>query len=197
MIDSTVSECALHTIFYLKGQCHEIFCFKFFSWIIFPQAPKNNIRVISNFFENLRRYRKSRCPTGINTTGGKFAAGVNYTGINDTRGKFATGTSGVTIENGGKLPPPVLTTPAVNLTSVTMGTISVFLHLEVNKKTKIYLYVKSTTQRCPNKIFKTFLIEDFFICHWWCNITENIERVSIYHSRICSIYNKPSRSCWI
>ena len=27
---------------------------------------------------------------------------------------------------------------------------------------KMYLYVNSTTQRCPNKIFKTFLIEDFF-----------------------------------
>ncbi len=34
----------------LKGQCHEIFFFRFFSWIIFPQAPENNIRVNSNFF---------------------------------------------------------------------------------------------------------------------------------------------------
>ncbi len=34
----------------LKGQCHEIFCFRFFSWIAFPQAPDNNSRVISNFF---------------------------------------------------------------------------------------------------------------------------------------------------
>jgi hypothetical protein len=59
------------------------------------------------------------------------------------------------------LPPPVLTTQAVNLPLGTMGTISDFLHLEVNKKTKIYLLVKSTTQRCPNKTFKTFLIEDF------------------------------------
>ncbi len=40
----------------LKGQCHEIFCFRFFSWITFPQAPDNNIRIISNFFENSRRY---------------------------------------------------------------------------------------------------------------------------------------------
>ncbi len=38
----------------LKGQCHEIFCFRFFSWI--PQAPDNNIRIISKFFENSRRY---------------------------------------------------------------------------------------------------------------------------------------------
>ncbi len=39
--------------------------------------------------------RKSRCTTGVNDTGGKFAAGVNRrqiaAGINDTGGKFATG----------------------------------------------------------------------------------------------------------
>ncbi len=59
----------------LKGQCHEIFCLKFFSRIIFPQP---------------QRYRRQichRCPrrrwqiaTGINNTGGKFATGVNDTG---------------------------------------------------------------------------------------------------------------------
>jgi hypothetical protein len=32
----------------------------------------------------------------------------------------------------------------------------------VNLKAKIYIYVNSTTQRCPNKIIKIFLIEDFF-----------------------------------
>ncbi len=40
----------------LKGQCHEIFCFWFFSWINFPQASDYTIRVVSNFFENSRRY---------------------------------------------------------------------------------------------------------------------------------------------
>ncbi len=40
----------------LKGQCHEIFCFWFFSWISFPQAPEYTIRAVSNFFENSRRY---------------------------------------------------------------------------------------------------------------------------------------------
>ncbi len=40
----------------LKGQCHEIFCFRLFSWITFPQAPDNNFTIISNFFENSRRY---------------------------------------------------------------------------------------------------------------------------------------------
>ncbi len=40
----------------LKGQCHKIFCFWFFSWISFPQAPEYPIRIISNFFENSLRY---------------------------------------------------------------------------------------------------------------------------------------------
>ncbi len=35
-------------------------------------------------------------------------------------------------------------------------------HLKVNLKAKIYIYVNSTTQRCPNKIIKIFLLEDFF-----------------------------------
>jgi hypothetical protein len=32
----------------------------------------------------------------------------------------------------------------------------------VNLKAKIYIYVNSTTQRCPNKIIKIFLLEGFF-----------------------------------
>jgi hypothetical protein len=40
----------------LKGQCHEIFDFWFFSWISFPQAPEYTIRAVSNFCENSRRY---------------------------------------------------------------------------------------------------------------------------------------------
>ncbi len=40
----------------LKRQCHEIFCFWFFSWINFPPAPEYSIKTISNFFENSRRY---------------------------------------------------------------------------------------------------------------------------------------------
>ncbi len=39
-----------------KGQCHEIFCFWFFSWISFPPAPEYPIRTVSNFLENSRRY---------------------------------------------------------------------------------------------------------------------------------------------
>ncbi len=40
----------------LKGQCHEVFDFCFFSWISFPQAPEYTNRAVSNFFENSRRY---------------------------------------------------------------------------------------------------------------------------------------------
>ncbi len=40
----------------LKGQCHEIFRFWFFSSISFPPAPEYPIRTVSKFFENSRRY---------------------------------------------------------------------------------------------------------------------------------------------
>ena len=43
-----------------------------------------------------------------------------------------------------------------------MATISGCRYHKVNLKAKIYIYVNSTTQRCPNKIIKIFLIEDFF-----------------------------------
>ncbi len=85
-----------------KGQCHEIFCFGFFSWIIFPQAPENNTRVILNIFVNLQRYSQVKdtddnfatsgvplipvanlqIAARINDTGGKLDTSVNDTGGN-------------------------------------------------------------------------------------------------------------------
>ncbi len=47
----------------------------------------------------------------------------------------------------------------------TMRLISGWGYLKVNLKAKIYVYVNSSIQRCPNKIIKIFQIEDFFICH--------------------------------
>ncbi len=44
--------------FPLKGQCHKIFDFWFFSWISFPQASEYTITAISNFFENSRWYSR-------------------------------------------------------------------------------------------------------------------------------------------
>ncbi len=40
----------------LKGQCHEIFDFRFSTWISFPQAPDYTNRAILNFLENSWRY---------------------------------------------------------------------------------------------------------------------------------------------
>ncbi len=42
-----------------------------------------------------------------------------------------------------------------------MGTISGYRHLKVTLKAKIDIYVNSSAQRCPNKIIKIYLIEDF------------------------------------
>ncbi len=42
----------------LKGQCHEIFCFRFFSSISFPPAPEYPIKTVSNFFENSLSYSR-------------------------------------------------------------------------------------------------------------------------------------------
>ncbi len=85
---------------YLKGQCHEIFCFWFFSWISFPQAPEYTLRAVSNFFRKFTEiFAAQGWPPGINDTSGKFATGVSDTGgkiaagSNDTGGKFATGTN--------------------------------------------------------------------------------------------------------
>jgi hypothetical protein len=44
----------------LKGQCHEIFCFWFFSWIIFPQASDNSIKDTCRWhrWQICHRYRR-------------------------------------------------------------------------------------------------------------------------------------------
>ncbi len=137
---------------HLKGQCHEIFCFWFFHESHSPKPLKITLGSIRIFSKNSRRYSQvkvHRCTTGVNDTGGKIAASIN-----DTAVKFAT---------------------SINDTGVKfchqfrlccwhrwqiMGTGC--RHLKVNLKAKIYIYVNSPAQRCPNKIIKIFLIEDFF-----------------------------------
>jgi hypothetical protein len=102
----------------LKGECQEIFVSGFFHESL-PQAPENNIRVISNFFKNSRRYsqvkvhhRCSATPVAnlqpvsmtpvaklppVSTTpaanfGTSSACVVNTgTGVKNTGGKFAAG----------------------------------------------------------------------------------------------------------
>ncbi len=137
--------------FIIKGTVSRDFLLQVFSWITFPQAPENNIRVISNFSENLLRYSQvkvhHRCQlhrwqiaAGINNTGGKFATGINNTG-----GKFCH----------------QFRLCCWHRWQI-MGTISGCRHIKVNMKAKIYIYVNSTTLRCPNKIIKIFLLENFF-----------------------------------
>ncbi len=127
--------CSVDPTKLLKRQCHEIFCFRFFSWIAFPLAPDNNFRIISNFFENSQRYSQvkvhHRCQrnwwqichqcqwhrwqiaTSINDTGRKFA-----TGINDTGGKFCHQFPLCCLHLVSTIPaanlPPVSTTPVAN-----------------------------------------------------------------------------------
>ncbi len=89
------------------------------------------------------RYRRqaenfSTGTTGVVDTGGKFA-----TCVNDSGSKFCSRCQ----RHRWRI----------------IGTeISDFWHLKVKLKEKIYLYFNSTTQRCPHKIIKTFLIEVFF-----------------------------------
>jgi hypothetical protein len=73
----------------------------FFHESVSPQPQS----ILFQIFSVLGDIRKSRCTTGINYTGGKFApGGVNDTGgkiaasINNTSGKFAAGVN----ETGGK-----------------------------------------------------------------------------------------------
>jgi|LakMenEpi03Aug12_release.lakeMendotaPanAssembly.Ray.scaffolds.fasta_scaffold471972_1 hypothetical protein len=56
----------------LKGQCHEIFDFRFFHETFFSQAPEYPIRCFSNFFENSRKYLSSTCTTSVTDTGDKW-----------------------------------------------------------------------------------------------------------------------------
>ncbi len=54
----TVTSTLIWRLTFLKGQCHEIFDFWFFSSISFPQAYEYTSTAISNFFENSRRYSR-------------------------------------------------------------------------------------------------------------------------------------------
>ncbi len=124
----------------LKGQCHEIFCFWFFYESVSPQPQSVPLGPFRSFSTIRGDIRKSSCTTGINDNGGKFA-----TGINDTGGKFCHQF-------------PLCCWHRWQI----IRTISGCRHLKVNLKAKMCIYVNSTTQRCPNKIIKIFLLEDFF-----------------------------------
>ncbi len=56
----------------LKGHCHEIFRFWFFSWISFPPAPDYTSRPFQIFSKIRGDICSSRCTTGVVDTGGKW-----------------------------------------------------------------------------------------------------------------------------
>ncbi len=58
----------------LKGQCHEIFDFRFFTWISFPQAPFRPFQIFSKVRIDKR---SSRCTTSVVDTGGKWKKILN------------------------------------------------------------------------------------------------------------------------
>ncbi len=82
---------------HLKGQCHESFCFRFFPWITFPQAPENNIRAFQ-FFRKFAEIFASQGAPPVSTTPVANLPPVSMTSVaklppvsNATGGKFATG----------------------------------------------------------------------------------------------------------
>ncbi len=160
----------------LKGQCHEIFCFRFLSWITFPQAPDNNFKIISNFFENSRRYSQVNVHHRVYDIGGKLLPVSTTSAANlppvsttlaanfatsspcvvDTGGKFATGVN----DTGGKFATGVICHLCHWHRWQIMGTISGCWHLKVNWKAKIY-----TTKGDQTKLLKFFWLKIFSICH--------------------------------
>ncbi len=130
----------LYTILCI-GQCHEIFCFRFFSWIFNDTGGKLPL-VLTTPAANL--------PRVSTTPAANFATSSPCVG--DTAGKFATGVNDRR----------QICRLCQRRRWQIMGTISGCRHPKVNLKAKIYIYASSTTQRWPNKIIKIFLIEDFF-----------------------------------
>jgi hypothetical protein len=164
---------------FLKGQCHKIFASAFFMNHL-PPSPRNNIRVISNFIKNLRRYLQvpplSRA-TGVNDTCSKFAASVIDTGGAPSLAnistnfrkkskwpKFATSVK----DKSGKLLPVSTTLWANNGDKIRLLTSEKFIYM-------LILLHKGV----PKKWLKFFWLKIFFICHLcqlhrWCRRAVNI-----------------------
>ncbi len=147
----------------IKGQCHEIFCFWFFSWFSFPPAPEYSIKTVSNFFENSRRYSRVKVHHRYQRHRWQIFSPFSLALLIP-----AANLPPVSMIPAANLP-PVSTTPVANCHRYQrhrlqichryrwhrwqiMAIISDCRHLKVNLKAKIYIYVNSTTQRCQNKI---------------------------------------------
>ncbi len=74
-----------------KKRCHEIFCFRFFSWVSFPYASEL-------FRKTAEIFAKQGAPPVSTTPAANFATGT--AGVVDTCRKFATGVN----DTGGTVP---------------------------------------------------------------------------------------------
>ncbi len=138
----------------LKGQCHDIFCFRFFSWIT---SPKPLIITLGSFqiFSKIRGdICKSRCTTEVNAPVANLPP-VQCRRYQRNRRQIFPPVPLVLLTPAANLPPVSLTPVANNWNNIRLQT------PESELEAKIYIYVSSTTQRWPNKIIKIFLIEDF------------------------------------
>ncbi len=63
---------SIHNCHMLKGQCHEIFDFWFFSWISFPQALSIPLEPFQIFLKIRGDIRSSRCTTVVVDTGSNW-----------------------------------------------------------------------------------------------------------------------------
>ncbi len=147
---------------HLKGSVTRFFASGFFRE---SPSPKPLIITLGSFriFPSIRGdIHKSKCTTGVNDTGGKFANGVN-----DTGGKFfhqfplCCWHRWQICHRCQRHRRQICHRCHWHRWQI-IGTISGFRHRKVNLKAKIHTYVSSTTQRWPKKIIKIFLIEDFF-----------------------------------
>ena len=104
---------------HLRGTLSRDFCFWFFYESVSPQPQSIPLEPFLIFLKIRRDTHKSRCTTGINDTGGKFA-----TGVNNGSGKF----------------PPVSMTPVNDTGGKQWEQLSDCWQLKMNLKKKIYLY---------------------------------------------------------
>jgi hypothetical protein len=71
-LTSEESQSVVLLLHFLKGQCHEIFCFSFFHESVSPKPLIIPIGLFQIFFKIRGDIRSSRCTTGVVDTGGKW-----------------------------------------------------------------------------------------------------------------------------
>ncbi len=140
----------------LKGQCHEIFCFRFFSWITFPQH--NNIRIILNLSQvkvhHWCQRHQWQIAAGINDTGGKFCHQFPLCCWH--RWQILPPVPLVLLTPVANLPPVLLTPVSNNGNNIRLQTSE--SELEGKNLYICFLFYPKVTKQ----IIKIFQIEDFF-----------------------------------